>query len=271
MQLRSHLWADLTRSEIAEARHAGALVVIPVGATEQHSEHLPVGTDSFTSGAFSLMAAEACDYPVLVTPTVFAAFSPHHASWPGTLTLKLATISALLEDITASIERAGFKRQLMVNGHGGNRGPLTAISTELITAGREVGYVDYFAPPRAEFDTILKGSRGGVTHSGEAETALMMSLHQSIPGRADLYREKAQDRAPRNKATYWLSDAPNAITQAGAWWPPIYAAGDVGYNGDPAAATLETGNQLSAAIVEKLAAFFAAFAAADLRSGGMER
>lgn len=271
MQLRSHLWADLTRSEIAAARDAGALVVIPVGATEQHAEHLPVGTDTVTSGRLSLMAAEACSVPVLVTPTVFAAFSPHHAAWPGTLTLKLATLSALLEDITASIARAGFRRQLLVNGHGGNRGPLTAISTELVTAGREVGYVDYFAPPRAQVDGILTGGRGGVTHSGEAETALMMSLHQSEPGRAEFYRRRAQDLAPRNKATYWLSDEPNAVAQAGAWWPPIYSAGDIGYNGDPGAATLETGDQLVAAIVEKLAAFFAVFVTAKLRSGGMDR
>ncbi len=271
LQLRSNLWADLTRSEIAAARDAGALVVIPIGATEQHAEHLPVGTDTVTSGRLSVLAAEACPVPVLVTPTVFAAFSPHHASWPGTLTLRLTTIIAMLEDITASIARAGFKRQLLVNGHGGNRGPLMAISTEFITSGREVGYVDYFAPPRAEFESVLKGTRRGVTHAAEAETALMMSLLKDEPGKSEFFRRQAEGLPPRNKASYWLSDAPNAIAQAGAWWPPLYGTGDIGYNGEPAAATMETGDQLVAAVTDKLSAFFAAFATASLRSGGMER
>lgn len=270
MQLRSNFWADLTRSEIAAARDAGALVVIPIGATEQHSEHLPVGTDTITSGRLSLLAAQACPRPVLVTPTVFASFSPHHASWAGTLTLRLSTLGVLLEDITASIARAGFKRQLLVNGHGGNRGPLTAISTELITGGREVGYVDYFAPPRAEFDTILTGSRRGVTHAGEAETALVMALDQSEPDKLAFYRARAGHLRPRNGATYWQSDAPNAIALAGAWWPPVYLGDDIGYNGDPGAATVETGDRLVAAVTEKLSAFFADFAAAPLRSGGMQ-
>jgi len=267
MSLRSHLWSELTRSEIAAARDAGALVVIPVGATEQHAEHLPVGTDSLTAGRLSLLAAQACSHPVLVAPTLSVAFSPHHASWPGTLTLRLATLSAVLDDVTASVARAGFKRQLLVNGHGGNRGPLTAISTEFITAGREVGYLDYWSPAKGDIAELLTGSKGGVTHSGEAETALVMALEQHDPQKLAFYRDQAAGLQPRAQATYWRSPGPNAIAAAGAWWPPIYHGDDVGYNGDPGAARVETGDRLVAAITGRLAAFFAAFATADLRSG----
>src|SRR5690606_31298992 len=107
----------------------------------------------------SIRAARKCTHPVLVVPTVTASFSPHHASFAGTITLSMATLSALLEDITASIAAAGFKRQLFVNGHGGNRGPLIAISTEMITKGRQVGYVDYWSPPAADIAEILTGDR----------------------------------------------------------------------------------------------------------------
>jgi creatinine amidohydrolase len=204
---------------------------------------------------------------VLVVPTISAAFSPHHASWPGTLTLRLATLAALIEDITASIARAGFRRQLLVNGHGGNRGPLIAISTELITAGREVGYLDYWSPAKAEIDAILTGGKRGVTHSAEAETALVMALDGADPERLAFYRARAAGLRPRSGATYWRSPGPNAISAAGAWWPPIYLCDDIGYNGDPAAATPETGARLVETISGRLAGFFAAFATADLVSG----
>jgi creatinine amidohydrolase len=269
LTLRSHLWAELTRSEIAAARDAGALVVIPVGATEQHAEHLPVGTDCLTAGRLSLLAAEACGHPVLVAPTVAVAFSPHHAAWPGTLTLSLSTLSAVIGDLTASIARTGFRRQLLVNGHGGNRGPLMAISTELITAGREVGYLDYFAPPATEIASILTGRKGGVTHAGEAETALVMALEKDDAEKLAFYRRKAAGLAPRLEATYWRSEGPNAIAAARAWWPPIYSGDRIGYNGDPGSASVETGERLIAAITARLSTFFADFAAADLRSGGM--
>lgn len=270
MALRSNNWSDLTRSEIATARDEGALVVIPVGATEQHSGHLPVGTDSLAAGRISLLAAEACTYPVLVAPTVNVAFSPHHASWPGTLTLRLATLNALLDDITASIARAGFQRQLLVNAHGGNRGPLMAIASEFVTSGRAVGYVDYFAPSAREIGEILTGAGRGMTHAGEAETAIVMALEQQDAAKLAFYRERAANLEPRMKATSRNSQGSRSvIAEAGAWWQSVYLADDVGYNGDPSAATVETGDRLLAAITARLSAFFAAFAVADLKTGDM--
>lgn len=267
MGLRSHLWAELTRDEIATAAAAGALVVIPVGATEQHSEHLPTGTDTRTASEIALRAAQACPHPVLVAPAVSAAFSPHHGAWPGTLTLRLATLQALLDDLSDSIARAGFQRQLLVNGHGGNRGPLMAIAGELVTAGRVVGVVDYFAPAMAEAMAMLRGKARGVTHAGEVETALMLALSAHDPAAQARIADRAAALTPRLKGTQ--AEAPGPIARAGAWWPSIYGAGDAGYSGDPAAATVETGVQLAAVYAARLAEFYADFAVADLAVGGM--
>lgn len=259
MTLRSHLWADLTRSEIAAARDAGALVVIPIGATEQHAEHLPVGTDSLTAGRMSMLAAQVCEHPVLIAPTIPVAFSPHHATWPGTLSLNLATLAAVIGDITASVERAGFKRQLLVNGHGGNRAPLTSICLELVAAGRQVGFVDYFGPPRAELNAIMTGSKGGVTHAGEAETSLVMALEKDDAQKLAFYREQAGGLAPTGSA--------NPISAAGGWWANLYLDDGPGYNGDPAQGSVEKGERMIAAITAKLAEYFALYAKADLRTG----
>lgn len=93
--------------------------------------------------------------------------------------------------------------------------------------------------------------------------------HQREADKLEFYRAQAQHLKPRNDATYWRSDAPNAIARDGAWWPPVYLGDDIGYNGDPGSATVATGDRLVAAATEKLSAFFADFADAALRSGGM--
>jgi len=174
-------------------------------------------------------------------------------------------LQALLDDLTGSIARAGFQRQLLVNGHGGNRGPLMAIAGEFVASGRAVGMVDYFAPASTEAMALLQGKARGVTHAGEMETALMLAL--SAGDAQERIGARASGLAPRLKGTQ--ADVPGPIAQAGAWWPSIYGAGDVGYSGDPATATVATGVLLAAIYAERLAEFYAAFAVAELALGGM--
>ena len=264
-QPRSRLWADLTRDEIAAAASAGVLVVIPVGATEQHAGHLPAGTDTATAGAIALRAAQRCPHPVLVAPAVPVAFSPHHGAWAGTLTLRLGTLQALLDDLTAGIARAGFTRQLIVNGHGGNRAPLAAIAAELVCAGRRVGVVDYFAPGHAAAMALLRGRARGVTHAGEVETALMLALAGDDAATGDFIAARAAGLPPRLRGRQ--AETPGPMARAGAVWPSIYGPGDPGYSGDPAAATAETGDRLAEVYAEALAGFMAEFAIADLPAG----
>lgn len=266
MSLRSCLWSDLTRDEIAEARDQGALVVIPTGAVEQHAGHLPVGTDMMAVGHLALAAARRASVPVLVLPTVQVTFSPHHRSWPGTLTLRLETFNALVADITASVEHAGFRRQLIINGHGGNRAPLGALTTELIAAGRQVGLADYWGIAHDAIAGLLRGQRKMVGHACEMETALMLALTSGDADAQALIAERAAGLPPLLASPAVRGDA-GAVGRGEAWWPPIFGADHAGYEGDPATATVETGNALIEAISDKLAAFYAEFMALDLRSG----
>jgi creatinine amidohydrolase len=266
MTLRSSLWSDLTRNEIAAARDMDALVVIPTGAVEQHASHLPVGTDMMAVGHLTLAAARRAKVPVLVLPTMQVTFSPHHRSWPGTLSLRLETFNAVLADITASVAHAGFRRQLVINGHGGNRGPLIALTTELITGGREVGYADYWGLAHEAIAGLLKGGRDKVGHACEMETALVLALTKGDAAMQELILKEASGLPP-------LLDTPAARGDTGsigrgeAWWPPIFGADHPGYEGDPAAATAETGAALVDAIGARLADYYAEFMALDLRSG----
>jgi creatinine amidohydrolase len=263
--MRSHEWSALTRTEIGALAREGALAVLPIGATEQHGDHLPVGTDARIVGHVALAAARLCEAKVVVLPTVSAAFSPHHSSWPGTLSLSLSTLSAVIADMTASVAAAGFTRQLIVNGHGGNRGPLISITAELVSAGRMLGYVDYWGPPATEIAATLRGARKLVGHACEMETSMMMALDRHHQEARDFYTTAAKDLAPR--LDYPSIGNGGSVEEDGGWWPPVFGPDDCGYHGEPALATPETGDALLAAIVPRLADFYTRFSRLDLRAG----
>lgn len=265
----AHIWQDLTRREIAALRDAGALVVVPTGAIEQHGDHLAVDTDTRLAETVTRLAAEqAGDTSVIVAPAVSFGFSPHHLAWPGTISLRLETYLAVLRDVAHSILDAGFPRMLFVNGHGGNEAPLRALVGQLVTDGHAVGMVNYFSPSQAEWIALLQGQLPRAGHACEQETALSLALPQtSEPERARICSAIA-DLAPR-LVQPWMADGAteDPITGAGAGWPPIFQEGDCGYYGDPAAATQATGEATLSVTTARLGAFFAEFSRANLRSG----
>jgi len=261
-----HDWGALTRAEIAAARDAGALPVLTVGSVEQHSDHLPVDTDTLSAYQMAMRAAARCPAPhVLVLPPPSFGFSPHHRAWAGTITLSLDTFVGMITDVAESLHRTGFKRLLIVNGHGGNQGPLNSACTALASRGLEVGYVNYFAPGQKQWLEVLPGALRGVGHACAFETALQLALRPA----ALATRIAARIRAlpPRLSPSYVAGNAPDVMRPAGAYWAAIFAPGDVGYVGDPAAATRESGEAMIESTVAALAQFFADFASAQLRVG----
>ena len=132
-------------------------------------------------------AERATGIHALVLPPPSFGFSPHHQAWPGTITLRLNTFLALITDVAESVARAGFDRLLIVNGHGGNNGPLASICTELVSRGLRVAAVSYFAPGEPEWAKLLPGQKRGVGHACAYETALQLALRpterQHIEGR----------------------------------------------------------------------------------------
>lgn len=263
---RDNIWAELTRTEIAQARDAGALVVIPTGATEQHGDHLPTGTDNFLAQSVAeLAAARTSGLRVLVTPPVSVGFSPHHLSWPGTLSLRLDTYLSMVRDVAMSVINAGFQRAVLVNGHGGNSAPLRALCGELVTDGHAVGMVDYFAPGQVEWSALLKGQLTMAGHACEYETALTMAL--SDRAKCDRVRDASMGLSPRLVQPWMGAVDKDPITAHGAGWPPIFQGDDCGYWGDPAAATQEDGEAMLDVTIDALARFYVDFAKAELRVG----
>ena len=100
--------------------------VLPLGSTEQHAG-LSLATDAINAERVAVEAAEPLGIPVF--PVVSYGLTPYFSDFPGTVTLRLATYAALLRDILGSLKHAGFRRIMIVNGHGGNQ-PASLLAQE---------------------------------------------------------------------------------------------------------------------------------------------
>jgi creatinine amidohydrolase len=100
--------------------------VLPLGSTEQHAG-LSLATDAILAERVALEAAEPLGVPVF--PVLSYGLTPYFTAFPGSITLRVATFAALLTDVLDSLKRGGFRRVLLVNGHGGNQ-PAAALAQE---------------------------------------------------------------------------------------------------------------------------------------------
>lgn len=170
-------WARLTAPELNAMAAAGATVLLPVASTEQHGPHLGTGVDTLLCGEVCRRAAErAVDRrPVVVAPTLWVGMAEHHMALGGTFTFDIPTYRAVLLCLIRSVARHGFRRVLIVNGHGGN---MTALNAFLPDLERETGLVvavtTYFELAQPAFAPLLEDQQG-VLHACEAETSMMIA------------------------------------------------------------------------------------------------
>ncbi|MBN9457847.1 MAG: creatininase family protein [Bosea sp.] len=199
--MASVLWQDLTAEELRGKAARDAIVVLPVASVEQHGPHLPVGVDTvLCSGVCKAAAERAEDVELVVAPTLWCGMAEHHMAFGGTFTFDIPTYRAVLLALLKSIERHGFHRVLIVNGHGGNIAALTAFLPDFARETRlHVEATTYFMLAEAALGPLLEDQKG-VQHACEVETSMMMVL---APGSVREPRLAgafgALDRAPRRQ------------------------------------------------------------------------
>lgn len=241
------LWQRLKAAELNERAAAGAVVLLPVASTEQHGPHLATGVDCLLAGEVCKRAAEkaqAAGVPAVVAPVLWPGLAEHHMAMGGSFTLSLSTYRAVLLDLCRSIERAGFRRIVIVNGHGGNMAALNALSAELTHAlGVPLAITTYFLLAEPAFAAILE-DQSGVRHACEAETSMMLASHPDLVDAGRL----AEAHGPNAEST--------AAVLAGAFhsWRSFKELSPSGVIGDARRATAEKGEKLLEAAAEALAA-----------------
>src|SRR4051812_30430525 len=117
-------FAEMTAPEIRELPRDRTLIVAPIAACEQHSRHLPVSTDTILVGAVADGVERNRPDRVVLLPVLWLGASEHHLPFGGTLTATLPTYELMLMELLTPLLHDGFRRVMLLNGHGGNIDPL---------------------------------------------------------------------------------------------------------------------------------------------------
>jgi creatinine amidohydrolase len=206
MTLPSRFWADLSARQFAQLA-AGphidqAVAVLPVAAIEQHGPHLPVSVDTtLVNGVVQASLVHlAADLPVLFMPTQAVGKSNEHIRFPGTLTLNAQTLMAVWMELGACVARAGIKKLVLLNSHGGQVSVMDIVARDLRSAHDLIVYSTnwYTLPLGAAVLEMFppEEHRFGI-HAGDMETSMMLAL---CPDKVDMaqarhFKSTAQDRA----------------------------------------------------------------------------
>ncbi len=172
----------LTWPEINEAVALKKVVVLPVGSTEQHAPHLPLDVDAKLSSAVAYEAARRAPEEMLILPPVAYGYCHHVMDFPGTINIEPSTFVRFLLDITRSVAYHGFKRLVILNGHGSNHplveeaGRQTILQTDALCVT-----LSWWQLVGAFWNKELRTSvvPGGCAHACELETS--MYLHVDRP------------------------------------------------------------------------------------------
>lgn len=176
--LHSRYWADHTSEALSRMDRGRLIAVLPVAATEQHGPHLPLSTDTaIVDGIVRATGPKLpADLPVLFLPTAPVGKSNEHSRYPGTLTLSLATLVAYWGDLAASVVRAGVRKLVFFNSHGGQMNAMDIMARDLRERhGMLVVASNWYTLGLPEGLIGEHELQHGI-HGGELETSLMMAL-----------------------------------------------------------------------------------------------
>ena len=234
----------LTWPQINEAAEQRKVVILPVGATEQHGHHLPINTDNLLVGSVCHEAGRRSPENILVMPQVSYGYCHHVMDFPGSINIEPSTFVRFLLDITRSVAYHGFKRIIVINGHGSNHplvdqvGRQTNLQTDAMCASLSWWQLvaDYW---NSQVRTSVMP--GGCAHACELETSMYMHidgervLRDRIRGAVPSYVTEIPDGDRWQKVDLTGPNGPVSIVD----WTSSYS--ETGSFGEPEKASDEKG------------------------------
>jgi creatinine amidohydrolase len=252
----SRRYEDLTGPEIAERVRPSSILLLPIGAVEQHGPHLPLAVDHVIAHetATAVVGEVGDELDVWQLPTLSVSKSNEHAWSAGTLSYSAETMLAILRDLGRAVASTGCERLVLLNGHGGNT---TLLSTALRELRLDVGLKTFLVHPSvppAYGGRSTESELGMGIHGGLHETSVFMHLRPEL---VDL--SKAGRRVPEALAE-------NRFVKFGGPVMFGWLSNDFhpdGYIGDPTGASAELGKELFEANVAHLGEQLAEIATFD--------
>lgn len=259
---------SLSFAEVAErlTEPGQDVVLVPLGSTEKHGAHIPLGTDSYITMSAVVQAAEIAD--CLYTPLMPFGYSPHHMGrlheGAGTITLSAETYRRVMHDVARSLIFHGFNKIVFVSHHGSNTKPIDEILRHL--RYQTGAFIAFYKTPTEREVQVLEGILENPPeetpgwHSSELETSCLMAVHAGL-----VSMERAVSDRPH--APRWMgprftkSDGTGTVKFQGSEniWVPMehHEYSDTAVIGNPFRANPGKGEEIFRRMARHLADFVA--------------
>lgn len=217
MALADMSWTDAHDADID-------VVLLPVGSTEQHGPHAPLGTDWMLAEAVADRGADASDADVIVAPTLPIGISEEHRAFAGTLWVSPDTFRDMIRETVQSLAHHGWDRVIVVNGHGGNADALGEIAADITRGGGTT------CVPFTWFQSIDLPADTPMGHAGAVETAGVMAIRPELvhPDRLAEASAQAAERWGKWVAGVNLAIDSDEFSENGVVGDPTVADAELG-------------------------------------------
>lgn len=252
---------DMTSAETAAVDHDRAVALIPVGAFEQHGPAMPMATDQIRARGLCDVVVQRLAGTAYVGPELPVGISPHHTTFPGTVSLAPQTFIQVVTEFALELSRNGWRRVMVVTGHGGNNSALGVVAQRLLTEAPDLEFA--WTPITGLAGEQIKefGTAEVTGHCGEAETAQMLHLAGGLV--------RSQDLEPGTTRLDGMEPLPRLSRQSrpalAVTWDRLSANGVLG---DPTRATAEFGERIIDAAARVICEYITAWIDTDSDTQG---
>ena len=256
--LETMTWPEARRA----AEEGGRVVLLPVGAIEQHGPHLPVDVDNRIVTYLCDEAARRRPDLLLSVPPIHYGFNEHNMGFPGTVTVEVEHFINYVYDVCRSFVRQGHTRIVLINGHGSNSMPCALVARRIVYASEDAlaAAINHWSLARDLAARIRETPTGGMAHACEYETSWYLFLDPSL-----VCRERAvPDMVDHHSKYIWVDlmagDGPVALIDD---WSRL--SNGSGVEGDPSTASAEKGRVYAEEEIANLIGFCEEFRRMEVR------
>lgn len=243
--------------EIKKAIEKNSLILLPVGTIEEHGMHLPLNTDEVIARETAKLIGKRLkdEIPLLVMPTIWTGYSVKEMMrWPGTIRIQPETLIRLIYGVCSSLIEMGFKKIVIINGHGNHPGILEIVARKIAdTYNAFIAVTNTYTMAQDAFQKVRKSKIGGASHGGEYETSLMLHLTNLV----DMKKATNKDTIDYH-SDFFPGDgfAPGKKVFWSTWG--IHKS-KTGLHGDPTLATKKTGKKVMEGTIDTYVRFLREF------------
>jgi len=243
-------YEKLNWTEVNEVIAQGRVALLPTGSIEGHGPHCPIDTDSVIADGICHRVAEKIPEKVIVLPPLMLGLSGYHMDFPGTLTLSEGTYIQVVYEVCSALAYHGFKRILIINGHGGNQPALDLASRKVMNQNPGIlcGVLAYYMTPRAaqidQKSAQAQGLSGSQDHGGFGETSCYLAFD---PEPVDMSKAIKAEIPYKSSFGFAAEDAPVLLMP---YWSSVTP---MGVMGDPRTANSKYGNEYIDVAVDEIA------------------